>query len=82
MAVKNGPNSITVKANSVTSCPAAATETLKSRASAGNRPRIRYSVVTMTKAATAMIRICRPERARVADAAAGAVRVGLDISRL
>src|SRR3990167_3708375 len=42
--------SMTVKANSVTSWPAAAIETPRSRARAGSRPIIRNSVVTIKKA--------------------------------
>src|SRR3989338_3611133 len=49
-AVSGGPKSMTVKANSVTSWPAAAIETPRSRARAGSRPIIRNSVVTIKKA--------------------------------
>ncbi|KVM56639.1 hypothetical protein WJ58_13160 [Burkholderia ubonensis] len=49
-AVRNGPNSITVNANSVTSCPAVEIEMRRSRASAGSKPTVRNSVVTMTNA--------------------------------
>ena len=52
-AVSGGPASATTRANSVTSWPAAAALVPRSRASAGSRPTIRNSVVTMTKAATA-----------------------------
>jgi len=44
---------MTVNANRVTSPPAAATDTSRSRANAGSRPTIRNSVVTITKAETA-----------------------------
>ena len=54
-AVSTGPNSITTTAKSVTSCPAVETETTRSRASAGRRPTIMNSVVTMTNAAIARI---------------------------
>ncbi|KVN67930.1 hypothetical protein WM03_31735 [Burkholderia ubonensis] len=49
-AVRNGPNSITVNANGVTSFPAVEIEMRRSRASAGSKPTIRNSVVTMTNA--------------------------------
>ncbi|MNG13160.1 hypothetical protein D3C84_968210 [compost metagenome] len=52
-AASGGPNSITVKANKVTSWPAVEIEISRSRARAGNRPMMRNSVVTMTKAAIA-----------------------------
>src|SRR5690606_18536232 len=61
-AVNTGPNSITVKANKVTSCPAAEMETPRSRDKAGNSPTIRYSVVTITNAATARTKIDRSLR--------------------
>ena len=56
-AVSGGPNSITVKANRVTSWPASEIEMPRSRDKAGSRPTIRNSVVTMMKAATARIRM-------------------------
>ena len=60
-AVSGGPASMTVKANSATSCPACGTDTPKSRASAGIRPTIRNSVETMTKAARARMMMAGPE---------------------
>ncbi|MNV71335.1 hypothetical protein D3C71_1643480 [compost metagenome] len=58
-AVSGGPNSITTTANSVTSWPALATEIDRSLASAGSRPTMRNSVVTITKAAIARISVDR-----------------------
>jgi len=54
---------MTVKANRVTSWPAAYTEIERSRASSGSSPTIRNSVDTMTKAAAARMLIASvPER--------------------
>jgi hypothetical protein len=54
-AVRNGPHTMTTTANSVTSWPAVATVMDRSRASAGSKPTIRNSVVTITNAAMARI---------------------------
>ncbi|KVO31482.1 hypothetical protein WJ74_21910 [Burkholderia ubonensis] len=69
-AVRNGPNSIIVNANSVTSCPAVEIEMRRSRASAGRKPAIRKSVVTMTNAeiaSSAMDRSGAEQRGRAWD---------------
>ena len=79
-AVSGGPNSMTVKANSVTSWPAAEIEIPRSRDSAGSRPTIRYSVVTMTKAAIARIRIEMAAPGWVVSCAARVVVAGWDMN--
>lgn len=64
-AVRKGPHSMTTKANIVTNWPAVETAMPSSRASAGSRPTIRNSVVTITKAAMARIGMAAPpERGR------------------
>src|SRR3989344_1452802 len=62
-AVRGGPKSMTVKANSVTSWPAAAIDTPRSRARAGSRPMIRNSVVTIKKAEMARMIMLNAEPA-------------------
>ncbi|KPY07795.1 LysR family transcriptional regulator [Pseudomonas coronafaciens pv. oryzae] len=60
MAVSGGPNSITVKAKSVTSKPAVEIEIPRSRANDGSSPIMRNSVVTITKPAKARIAMDKP----------------------
>jgi len=62
-AVRKGPHSMTTMANRVTNWPALDTAMPRSRASAGSKPTIRNSVVTITKAATARMGMeAPPER--------------------
>ena len=62
-AVNSGPASITVNANRVTNCPASDMEIPRSWLSAGSKPTIRNSVVTIKKAENArmamLIAACR-----------------------
>ena len=73
MAVSGGPNSITVKANRVTSSPALEIEMPRSRASAGSRPMMRNSVVTITNPARARMAMDRPAPVERSLAAADVV---------
>ena len=65
-AVSGGPKSITVKANRVTSRPAAEMDICRSRARLGNRPTMRNSVVTMRNAEKARIATLSVERGAAA----------------
>ncbi|MNH25191.1 hypothetical protein D3C79_851670 [compost metagenome] len=65
-AVSGGPASMTVKANSVISCPALEIDTSRSLASPGSRPTIKNSVVTIRKAEVARINVPKVARRSVA----------------
>jgi hypothetical protein len=68
MTVSEGPNSITVKANSVISCPATGMGTPMSPATPGNMPTNTNSVVTITKAAIANRKSAKPCVATLGEA--------------